>query len=320
MLALGLPWTPFAALAASRSVREGWPEAGRALVVGWLQVAGVVPAGGDVRSGPGDRRAGARAGGPGGGRGGGLASGCSAGRSSGAGPALVPRLAGGLHARSGRCWWSRRGGYLAAAVPYYRSVSVVLIILAVPAAALAVWAAWRREPRGALLAVAALAVFLKLGHLGYYVPEWNYRLSQGPWGRAVGQWVPPRWPIYTFHAWNHDLAFATRHPFRQLASPQHLGYQPGEARYVLLLESEYANWPAQAPALIKVADVPGRVRLDPRPGPDRRPRPLDASPPGRLSHGSRTADRHSSARGRPYCEAGGAGAILRTWLSRGMRN
>ena len=34
---LGLPWCPFAAFAASRSVREGWPPEGRALVMGWLQ-------------------------------------------------------------------------------------------------------------------------------------------------------------------------------------------------------------------------------------------------------------------------------------------
>ena len=36
---LGLPWSPFAALVASRSVREGWSADGRALVLGWLQVA-----------------------------------------------------------------------------------------------------------------------------------------------------------------------------------------------------------------------------------------------------------------------------------------
>jgi hypothetical protein len=147
------------------------------------------------------------------------------------------------------------GGYLAAAVPYYRSVSVGLILLAVPALALAVWSACRREPRGALLAVAALAVFLKIGHLGYYVPEWNYRISQGPWGRAVGQWVPPHWPIYTIHTWNPDFAFATRHRVYQLASPQHLAYQPGAARFVLLLDSEFADWQRNpsAPPLIRVA-------------------------------------------------------------------
>src|SRR5262249_784429 len=40
VLAFGLPWTPLVALAASPSVRAGWSPQGRALVLGWLQVAG----------------------------------------------------------------------------------------------------------------------------------------------------------------------------------------------------------------------------------------------------------------------------------------
>ena len=30
-----------------------------------------------------------------------------------------------------------------------------------------------------------MAVGLKLAAWGYYVPEWNYRQSQGPWARAI---------------------------------------------------------------------------------------------------------------------------------------
>ena len=145
------------------------------------------------------------------------------------------------------------GGYLAAAVSYYRVFSVSLMIASVPVLALGVYAALRREARAAVLTVFALAVCLKLGHAGYYAPEWNYRISQGPWGRAVGQWVPPRWPIYTTHSWPADLAFATGHPVRQLVSERHLEYQPGDVRFVLLLASEFENWPAQAPKLEEVA-------------------------------------------------------------------
>ena len=64
---------------------------------------------------------------------------------------------------------------------------------------------------------------------------------------------PPRWPIYTIHTWRADLAFATGHRVRQLVSPQHLAYEPGEARFVLLLDSEFENWPDEAPPLLKVA-------------------------------------------------------------------
>jgi hypothetical protein len=253
VLALGLPWTPLAALAASRSVRDGWPAPGRALVVGWLQVAGACLLAGTVVPGLAvAARVPALAG---------LAVAAAAGseRVLG-GPASVSGAA-----RRGFLFWPVAltlawaglvvvaGGYLAAAVPYYRQLSITLMVLAGPAAALAVRAAARREPRTALLSVAALAVFIKLGHFGYYVPEWNYRLSQGPWGRAVGQWVPPRWPIYTTHTWRTDLAFATHHPVHQLVSPQHLAYMPGAARFVLLLDAEYAHWPPQAPPLIKVA-------------------------------------------------------------------
>jgi len=251
VLALGLPWTPFAALTAGRSVRDGWPAQGRALVIGWLQVAGACLLAGTLIPGL-------------------------------AGAAKVPALAG-LAVAAGACcermlvggvgvgprrWFfgatlvllflwtglaTGAGGYLAAAVPYYRAVCVTLIALAIPAAGLAVWAAARGDGRKAFLAVFALAVFLKVAHWGYYVPEWNYRRSQGPWGRAVGQWVPPRWTIYTAHTWGADFAFATGHPVRQLVSAQHLAYEPAGAKFVLLLASEFENWPSQAPPLTKVA-------------------------------------------------------------------
>ncbi len=65
-----------------------------------------------------------------------------------------------------------------------------------------------------------VAIALKLAHWGYYVPEMNYRTSAGPWGRAIGQWVPEKHPVYTLHAWPADLAYAINRPVRQLAGPQ----------------------------------------------------------------------------------------------------
>ena len=137
------------------------------------------------------------------------------------------------------------GGYLAATTSFYRPVAIILMVSAVPVVILAVVSLITNQVRGSLLTIAALAVFLKIAHAGYYVPEWNYRRSQGPWGRAIGQWVPPNWPLYTTHAWNTDLAFAIGRPVRQLASAHHLEYQQGDAKFVLLLlESEFDNWPA----------------------------------------------------------------------------
>ena len=39
MVALGLPWSPFAILLLSRSVRDGWKADGRSWLNGWLQVS-----------------------------------------------------------------------------------------------------------------------------------------------------------------------------------------------------------------------------------------------------------------------------------------
>jgi hypothetical protein len=146
------------------------------------------------------------------------------------------------------------GIFLASAVPYYRVVAILLIGSALVIGLVCLASLYRGEVRWGLLALAAVAVGLKLAHWGYYVPEWNYRHSQGPWGRAIGQWVVPDWPIYTVHAWSPALAFATEHPFRQLRHPKSLALQSGPMpRFVLLFESEFDHWPTGAPSLIKVA-------------------------------------------------------------------
>ena len=252
VVALGLPWSPIAALTASRSVRDGWPALGRTWVIGWLQVTMVSLFVGTVIPG--------------------MAS-----------AARLPALAG-LAVTAAACCdraWAgalstsaRRGFqalavslvalwvaivvvgglYLGFTVPYYHRLVIVLIALAVPTGLVALASVLKADARRALLALAAVAVGLKLAHWGYYVPEWNYRRSQGPWGRAIGQWVPPRWPIYMMHTWPADLAFATGRPARQLAYPRHLAFQEGTGpRFVLLLASEFEHWPKDAPALIPMA-------------------------------------------------------------------
>jgi hypothetical protein len=207
VLGLGLPWSPLAALALSRPVRSGWTESGRSVVIGWLQVAGVALLVGTVVPGMS------------------LAS-------------KVPALAA-LAIASAACadqLWTgslstaaRRfglalatlivalwvalvvgwGTYIASAVSYYRPVAIVLVVLAILTALIGLVAILKGDARRSLLALAVVAIGLKIAHYGYHVPEWNYRFSQGPWGRAIGQWVVPHWPIYCLNAWPADLAFAT---------------------------------------------------------------------------------------------------------------
>lgn len=254
LLALGLPWSLLALLPAGRRLRESWSGPSRAWVIGWGQVVLIGMLAGTVVPGLAlAARVPALAG---------LAVAAAAG---------CDRIVGGLElGHWGRRWlfgstlalvlaWALiallGGGYLAAAVPYYRFVTVSLAVTSVLLTAYAILATTRRDGRRAVVTLFALAVCLRLAHWGYYVPEWNYRRSQGPWGRAVGQWVPPGWPIFTFHNWPADLAFATGHPVRQLASERHLEYQPGQVKFVLLHGGEFANWPSQAPALLPVAQV-----------------------------------------------------------------
>ncbi|MEJ7639124.1 MAG: hypothetical protein WKF75_14410 [Singulisphaera sp.] len=258
---LGLPWSPFAALAASSRCAKGcrrWAGSRP----GMAPDDRGVPGGRDDRPRPLLRRPRPRAGRPGRGRRRMLtAHGRARSRPP---PARV--LDPGPDER--RLWVAlvvTGGTYLASAVSYYRGVSIVLMVLGM-ATAVAGWEAVRkREPRLALAAVFAVAVGLKLAHVGYYVPEWNYRRSQGPWGRAIGQWVPPRLPIYTIHTWPTDLAFAIGRPIRQLPDPNALAFhEAGHPQLVLLLDSEFEHWPEEAPHLVKIAafqDEHGRGRI-----------------------------------------------------------
>jgi hypothetical protein len=147
------------------------------------------------------------------------------------------------------------GGYLWLMVfPYYRPVGISALLLGVPVLVLGWRSISTSSCRRAVLSMVFLTVSLKLVHWGYYVPEWNYRHGQGPWGRAIGQWLLPNWAVYTFHDWPPDLAVAIGRPVRQLRTPQHLAFEgSGQSRHVLLLESEFEHWPQSAPHLLKVA-------------------------------------------------------------------
>jgi hypothetical protein len=252
VVALGLPWSPFASLAAFRSVREAWSPNGRALVVGWLQVAGASLVAGTVVPG--------------------LATAARipalVGISLGAAacleqvatrpvPTTVRRYFLTLSSLVVGLWTAIvlvRGVVLASEVSYYRGLSIVLMVWVTFTLLAAVLACTRSASWRGLAALVAVAISLKLAHWGFYVPEWNYRHGKGPWGRAVGQWVLPHWTIYTDHTWPTDLAFAIGRPIRQLPHPRHLVYQKGpNPKFVLLFQSEFDNWPAEAPPLLLVA-------------------------------------------------------------------
>ena len=257
------PWGPIALIGLSRSVRDGWNPPERRYVLGWLQVAGA-----------------------------GLIVGTFIPGLSSA--AMIPILAGLAVAAAAcldRLWTlnvstAARRGFLAIAVglaaiwivvaaiggiglasaaPYYRYVAMVLLVLAFSMGAIAAMGVATGDIRRGMLTLLLLAISLKLGHWGYYVPEWNYRRSQGPWGRAIGQWVPPRWPIYTTHTWPFDLAFSTGRQVRQLAAPKLIAYQPGtQPKFILLLEAEFEHWPEDATPILKVSsfqDEHGQVRV-----------------------------------------------------------
>jgi hypothetical protein len=263
LILLGLPWSPFALLALSRSIRGAWPVDARAWVTGWLQVALAGAIAGTLV--PGLSQA-ARAIG-------------LAGLLVGAAACLESAWTRTLSSAARRTFFVLFSGLLAlwliamtygcflwnVTMPYYRALGIVLGAIALAAAFLGWSALASGNPRRGLVTLILLAVGLKLAHWGYYAPEWNYRRSQGPWGRAVGQWIPRKWPMYTFHDWAPDFSFFIGRPVRQLPSPRFLNYLPGsESRYVLLLNSEFDNWPPHAPPISLIArlqDPSGEERI-----------------------------------------------------------
>ena len=260
----GFPWAPFVGLLACRSVRESWIGASRALVFGWLQVTGACLVVGSIVPG--------------------LATAATipalAGLAFvsaatwdrlwavGAASPSARRTLGGLLLTIAGLWlvlvvlW---GGYIGFAVAYYRAALIATLTFSVLGFGLAVEAVRWADARRGFAAMALVAIALKVAHWGYYVPEMNYRTSAGPWGRAIGQWVPEKHPVYTLHAWPTDLAYAINRPVRQLAAPQLIEFQAGKgSKFVLLADTEYAEyqkWADGWPRLLKVAEFEDELGL-----------------------------------------------------------
>jgi len=251
-LTIGLPWSPFVLLAFSRSVRESWKPDGRPWLFGWLQVRVACLIAGTIIPGLSQAsRAVALAG---------LSVVVAASLES----AWTRKLTGPTFktffiAFSGIAvvWLTVMiyGCYLwTLTAPFYRPLGVVMTLVSAGVAILAWSSLETGNTRRGLATLFVMAVGLKLAAWGYYVPEWNYRDSQGPWSRAFARWVPPKWTIYTFHDWTPDLMFFTKRAVRQLPGPRHLEYQPRpESKYVLLQASEFENWPEDAPPITVVA-------------------------------------------------------------------
>ena len=176
-LTIGLPWSPFVLLALSRSVRESWKPDGRPWVFGWLQVGIACLIAGTIV--PGLSQA-----------------------------SRVVALAG-LSVVVAACLesvWTRKltgptfqtffiafsgivvvwltvmiyGCYLwTLTMPFYRPLGVVMTLMAVGVAILAWSSLETGNTRRGLATLFVMAVGLKLASWGYYVPEWNYRDSQG---------------------------------------------------------------------------------------------------------------------------------------------
>jgi hypothetical protein len=252
VLGLGMPWSPFGLLALAPSVRRGWALDSKQWLGGWFQVVLACLIAGMIVPG--------------------LSQAC-----------LVVALAGwaGLAAACLDSIWTQvpsrsvgrtffvlfscaiglwlcamiYGAYVCCLkLPYYRTVGIAMCVLTVAVAYLGWITLLARSSRRGLLTLVVMAAGLKLVHWGYYVPEWNYRFSQGPWARAIAQWVPKRSTLYTLHEWPADLAFFTKRHVRQLHSAHYLKYQPGpESKFVLLLPSELEDWPQSALPITVVA-------------------------------------------------------------------
>jgi hypothetical protein len=252
VIGLGLPWSPFALLGFSNGIRDRWTPAGRPYLVGWGQVAlaslvagTIIPGLAPAATLP------ALAG---------LAIVAAACLDSVLSANLAPLAKGWLHAATlivvigwtvvAALW----GGQIAMTVSYYRPVAIILIAIAIGATTIAASSAWLGDRRGTLASLVLLAISFKLAHFGQHVPEWNYRHSQAPWGRAIGQWVPQKHPIHVLHGWPADLVFAIGRPVRQLADPRLLPDRPGPSpKFILLLQSEFDHWQEKWPKLLPVA-------------------------------------------------------------------
>ena len=155
---------------------------------------------------------------------------------------------------------------------YYRVLGISMSILIIVVAGLCWLALANRKAGVALATLVLIAIGLKFAYWGYYVPEWNYRYSQGPWARAIAQWVPRKWTLYTIHEWPPDLAFFTKRSVRQLYSPQLPRIPTGQFGQVCAVAPLGIRKLAQfRPSDHAGRQVPGCVGWRAHPGPHARP-------------------------------------------------
>jgi hypothetical protein len=275
VFAIGLPFSPFAALAVFRSARGGQSPEARTWLIGWFQVAIASLIAGSVVPGLATpARVIVLAS---------VAIGAATGLDAVRKPTLSRRAVSTFFVVFSLvigAWLSimMYGTYVwNLCLAYYRVLGIGMGILIIVVAGMCWLAMANRNIGMALATLVLIAVGLKFVYWGYYVPEWNYRYSQGPWARAIAQWVPRKWTLYTLHDWPPDLAFFTKRSVRQLHSPHYLEYQPGNSsKFVLLLPAEFENWPTSAPPIKLVARfqdasagerilarTPGRLPLPP---------------------------------------------------------
>ncbi|AMV37028.1 hypothetical protein [Planctomyces sp. SH-PL62] len=252
LFVLGMPLSPFALLLASGPLQRSLKQDGSGIELDWLRIGIASLIGGTIVPG--------------------LASASAlpalAGLLVAAAAVLEAAWSGGLSPRARRAFfgialaltvgWVFVAAYatfvMAIVFTYYRPIGVVLAFGSLIVAVLAWRSVETRSARRAVIGMLVLTACLKWLNWGYYTPEWNYRYGQGPWGRAIGQWLLPHWTIHTLHEWPEDLAWAVGRPIRLIHTPQHLAFpETSESRHVLLLESEFVNWPPSAPKLVKVA-------------------------------------------------------------------
>ena len=166
------------------------------------------------------------------------------------------------------------------AMPFYRVLGIVMgfLVLGVGILAYSALGIGKRRDVG-MIAIIIDGRRTQAGSLGILRSRMELSPQPGPWARAIAQWVPRRWTLYTIHDWPPDLAFFIKRPVRQLRSPRFLEYQPGpDSKFVLLLPSELENWPDAAVPIIDGRPISGSVRRRARVGPDRRCGPAPAWP------------------------------------------
>jgi hypothetical protein len=271
--AYALPWSALAILPAFRSVRAGWSEDERAFVLDWLKIVGALALAGTLIPGLGNAARVPMLVGLA------MASAASLERVLGDGSGLSrwARRAFWTAAIAGAVGWAAIVtpifGYVAAAIGAYRSLAIALIAMALIAPAVALVGRSRSRPVLGVAALVLVCLGLKLAHWGVIAPEWNYRASQGPWGRAIGQWMPRTATLYfinstTFNPgipdrdrWPADLAFHTGRKVRQIPAPEALDVEPrGRApHFVLLHPSEFERWPESAPPIQLVRTMQDRT-------------------------------------------------------------